>query len=99
MSDSEPVILKYRHSFSFVDGSLTVLGDGYVGKGDGWFTFDEDTIELHPHDDRAGSYFMAKIPMSELIELRDFLNKRFPINEQLKKCDLDDIVQGLPERD
>jgi hypothetical protein len=67
-----------QHAFCFVDGTLTVLGDGYHGKGDGWFTFDEDVIEWQPHDEKSGSYLVAKIPRSELIALRDFLNGHFP---------------------
>lgn len=77
MSTAEP---KRQHVFCFVDGQLTVLGDGYVGKGDGWFSFDEDVVEWENHEEKSGIYCVAKIPESELIALRDFLNERFPAN-------------------
>lgn len=76
MADPKPTI---RHVFCFMEGALTVvLGDGYAGKGDGWFTFDEDVIEWHPHDEKSGNYLLAKVAKAELLEMRDFLNKRFP---------------------
>lgn len=80
MSDPQTTIHPRKtHVFCFVDGTLSVLGDGYVGKGDGWFTFDEEVIDWQPHDEKSGNYLTAKIPHSELLALRDFLNNHFPV--------------------
>lgn len=80
MSDPLPPGTGWRrcHVFSFVDGKLTILGEGYAGKGDGYFAFDEDVTDWQPYDDRSGYYLVAKIPQSELLALRDFLNAQFP---------------------
>ena len=61
--------------FSFDGGNLTVLGEGHPEQGSGWFTFDEDEVQWRPHDEKDGCYLLANLPKSELIELRDFLNK------------------------
>jgi hypothetical protein len=63
-----------------VDGaSLTVRRSGYGHEnGSGYFVFDENDVQWQPHDEREGHYLEVKLARSEMIELRDFLNREFP---------------------
>lgn len=72
--------MKRGEVFSFIDGTLRVKIDGY-GEQNGWgqFVFDEKQVEFTPHEEDSGSSLVVDVPKSELIELRDFLNRLFPL--------------------
>lgn len=78
MSEQQPEIK--QSAVMCVDGaSLTVRRSGYgEHDGSGFFVFDEDDVEWQPHDEKAGCYLEVKLARSEMIELRDFLNREFP---------------------
>lgn len=68
---------KRQASLSFDGGTLTIRLSGYGEEnGSGWFTFDEDDVEWQPHDERSGSYLVAKAARSEMIALRDWLDEQ-----------------------
>lgn len=73
--------MKRGEVFSFVDGTLHVKIDGY-GEQNGWgqFVFDEKQVEFTPHEEDSGSSLAVDVPKSELIELRNFLNRLFPLS-------------------
>lgn len=66
-----------------VDGtSLHVRRSGYgEHDGSGYFVFDENDVQWLPHDEREGSYLEVKLARSEMIELRDFLIREYPLVE------------------
>lgn len=72
-----------RGSVMEIDGaSLHVRRSGYGDKdGSGYFVLDEDNVEWLPHDEREGSYLEVKLAKSEMIELRDFLLREYPLDE------------------
>lgn len=76
--------MKHGHIFSFLDGTLFVMGKGYDQPGWGQFSFDEEQAEFIPHEEKDGCRLVIDIPPSELIALRDFLNKRFPASASTK---------------
>lgn len=75
-------MVKKRYVFGFVNGNLSVDGEGCANEGDGWFTFEEDNVDWHQYDEKSGTYLLVDVPRSELIELRDFLIQRFPLPNQ-----------------
>lgn len=77
------VDLKRGAVFSFLDGSISIKLEGY-GERNGWaeLVFDEKQVNFVPLDDREGSSLLIEMPKSELIELRDFLNRTFPAGER-----------------
>lgn len=71
-----------KRSFSFVlDKSVFIFREEGHGAADGsgFFTFDEADVEWHPHDEKEGHYLLVEICRDDLIELRDFLIARLPI--------------------
>lgn len=72
--------MKRGEVFVFLDGTLFVKLDGHgAEKGWGQFVFDEKQIEHVPHEEDRGYSIAVDIPPSELIELRNFLNRLFPV--------------------
>ena len=68
-----------RSSVMCLDGaSLTVRQSGHLQDGSGYFIFDEDSVVWQPHDERNGHYLEVKLERSEMLALRDFLNREFP---------------------
>jgi hypothetical protein len=66
--------MKRRECLSFVDGVLTVKTTGYGPEnGDAHISFNEDALFVEDDGSR-----WAKIPASELLEIRDFLNRILP---------------------
>lgn len=63
--------MKHGEIFCFDDGQLRIKTSGH-GSQDGWgeFTFHERQIELD-----ADGFASIEVPPSELIALRDFLNR------------------------
>ena len=75
--------MKRSSCFQFVPGVLIVRKEGYGSRnGSGYLTFNEDDIDIHPHDESAGNYIWVLLEESELIALRDFLTKEFPPQPQ-----------------
>lgn len=71
--------MKRNHVFCFEPATLTLFQEGHGEKnGSAELTIDERYASVIPHTDSEGSYISVKIPRSELIELRDFLNKTIP---------------------
>lgn len=72
--------LKRNEVLALLDGSLTIKMDGH-GETIGWgeWSFDERQVEIVPHDDDSRSSMVIETPKSELIELRDFLLRIFPL--------------------
>lgn len=65
-----------RPVLSFVGGQISMRRSGYgAANGSGWFTFDEDDLDVRPHDSRSGSYAVVKMSRSELEDLRDWLTR------------------------
>lgn len=75
--------LKRNEVCVFLDGSLTIKVEGH-GEQNGWgqFSWDEQQVEFVPYDEKSGCALNFDIPKSELIELRDFLNRIFPTGGQ-----------------
>ena len=72
---------KNNPTLIFDGGTISIRLSGYGdSNGDGFFTFDEDDAEQHPHSDKVGSYFTVKIAKSEMLEIRNWLT------DQLKKA-------------
>lgn len=71
--------MKKQKVFMFVDGSLSIKVDGYEWQ-NGWgqFSWDEVQVEMVPHEERSGCSMVVDITRTELIDLRDFLNRVFP---------------------
>lgn len=63
----------------FDPGTLVVRVSGYGERdGSGFLQFDEDDAEFIPQDDGSSDIVQIALPASEIIALRDFLNKLFP---------------------
>lgn len=61
--------LKTRSMLVFDGGSISIRIDGFTNNGDGEFAFNDYDA------DWDGNARIVKVPKSELIALRDFLNK------------------------
>lgn len=79
--------IKRGEVFVFVDGQLRIKTEGH-GDENGWgeFIFDEEQVEIVPHEECSGCSHVIEIPRSELIALRDFLNRAFPRPERELPC-------------
>jgi hypothetical protein len=65
--------------FSFEHGSLTLRRSGYGPEnGNGWFCFDEGSLDWEPYEEWSGQAAIAEVCRSDLIELRNWLNQEFP---------------------
>lgn len=74
--------MKTTRQFGFEGGVMAVRESGHGERdGSGYFQLDESDINWEPHDEADGQYTIIEIPASELIELRDFLNRQFPLTE------------------
>lgn len=72
--------MKHSAAFCFVDGSLTVKGHGWgEQEGNGHFAFSDDDLQYEQDDCSSKVSRWTPISRSDLIELRDFLNKQFPM--------------------
>lgn len=72
---------KRTYNFCFEPGVLAVHESGYADRdGSGYFQFDEDDVDFHPYDDKAGNFVQVGVDKSELIAMRDFLLDMFPID-------------------
>jgi len=72
--------LKYSHSFSFDGGLLEVKTSGHGDKdGSGLFVFDEETANWEAREERSGCDIVVTCAKPDMIELRDFLNRMYPI--------------------
>lgn len=73
--------LKRSAMFCFEGGSLTIKLHGYgTSDGDGHFAFDDDDLQWErDHESPNTTTRWISVPASELTELRDFLNKHFPL--------------------
>lgn len=70
--------MKQGSALSFKGGTLTVLRSGYGAKdGSGTIAFFEGDLEFEFDRSDLATRWIA-IPHSELIAIRDFLNKEFP---------------------
>lgn len=71
--------MKYSATLVFEGGSISFRRSGHGEKdGGARFTFKEDDLE-HEYDDTGfGGTRWVDIEKSEMIELRDFLNKELP---------------------
>lgn len=77
-----PSVLKTAYVLEFEGGSLQVNGENYgVRSGDGRLAFDENDLKWEPHEDDDGAHRTLSLPRSELIAIRDFLNKYVKGNE------------------
>lgn len=65
--------MAYSHIFGFTPGELMIRSDG-----SGCLAFDEEDIDWDRAEDRRGNIVKVELPASELIAIRDFLNKQFP---------------------
>lgn len=50
----------------------------HTENGSGYFSFAEDSVNLLFHDKMDGRYLKVDLARSEMIELRNFLNREFP---------------------
>lgn len=79
--------MKRSPTLVFEGGTLVLNMEGYADPGSGHFAFTED--DLHPlseYDDEDGGRwdgFLAKLPASELVAIRDFLNTHLPAETDL----------------
>ncbi len=72
--------MKIAASFAMLGATLTVNRSGHDNDdGAGVFRFDEDDVVWLPHDEQEGHYLEAYLARSEMIELRDFLLREFPL--------------------
>ena len=62
----------------FWGGSVEIKRSGYPNNGDGALTFNDDDLEWEHCVDREGSYRSINIKKSELVSIRDFLNRELP---------------------
>lgn len=74
---------KYQECLGFglrgdnAEGWLTIRTSGYGEQdGNGWLSFKDDDLECEQED--GPLYRVANLPASELIAIRDFLNRIFP---------------------
>ncbi len=75
--------IKTRANIIFAGGSLVVNMSGFgVKDGEGRFQFEEEEIDIVPHDERSGHFYEAPVAKSELIFLRDELLKIFPLGAE-----------------
>jgi hypothetical protein len=75
----QPPEIKCSSVMSVDGATLTVRRSGYCQEnGSGYFVLDENDVDWKPHDERDGHYLEVKLAPSEMIELRDFLNREFP---------------------
>ena len=71
--------MKYSECFVFDDGSLTVRTSGpWISPGSGWLCFPQDALEPEQDQETGKDYWIANLANSEMIFLRDTLNKIFP---------------------
>jgi len=71
--------LKYSAVMCVGGATLTIRRSGYAHEnGSGYFMLDENDVEWKPHNERDGLYLKVKLARSEMINLRDFLNREFP---------------------
>lgn len=71
--------MKYSAVLSFEGGSLTIKRSGYADKdGSGDFAFKDADLEYDFENEARGATRWINIAKSELVELRDFLNKELP---------------------
>jgi hypothetical protein len=74
--------LKYSHSFTFDGGFLEVKTSGHGDKdGSGLFVFDEETANWEAREERSGCDIVVTCAKPDMIELRDFLNRMYPIEQ------------------
>jgi hypothetical protein len=72
--------LKYSHSFTFDGGFLEVKTSGHGDKdGSGLFVFDEETVNWEAREERSGCDLVVTCAKPDMIDLRDFLNRMYPI--------------------
>jgi hypothetical protein len=71
--------MKKCHTFAFVGGAITVNGEGHPETGSGQLAFDDDDLQFEPYEDRDGVSRFIDLPRSELIGIRDFLNRLLPV--------------------
>jgi hypothetical protein len=71
---------KRQAQLSFEGGALIVMVEGHPGPGSGHFAFTDDELEpvREYTEDGVWDGFLAKLPASELMAIRDFLNKWLP---------------------
>jgi hypothetical protein len=75
-----PYPTKFGAALSFDGGNLQLNLRGYPDPGSGHFAFTDDQLEPVREYDEDGVWdgFLVKLPASEIIALRDFLNKWLP---------------------
>lgn len=75
-----PYPAKYGAALSFEGGNLLLNIRGYPDPGSGQFAFTDDELEPVREYDEDGVWdgFLVKLPSSELVAIRDFLNKWLP---------------------
>ncbi len=65
--------------FIFEGGHLAIRTDGHGdANGSGYFQFEEADMQWRQHEESSDMYLSIDVAKSELLELRDQLNKHFP---------------------
>jgi hypothetical protein len=79
--------MKSSVAFGFEPGTLCIYRSGHGDKdGAGHIAFNEDKIQWEAHEDDAGHTVWVPIARSELLAIRDFLNKEFPPEPRQEPC-------------
>lgn len=68
--------MKTASVLSFVGGSISVHVSGYANNGSGELYFRESDVEYSNED--GIDFLTVQVPKSELLEIRDFLNRHLP---------------------
>lgn len=72
--------MKRRETLSFDPGTLSVRISGYGAQNySAEFIFDWNLVDHRPNEEDSGSYVAIDLPHSELIAIRDFLNRVIPL--------------------
>jgi hypothetical protein len=88
--------VKRASAFCFEPGVLTVLRSGYGERnGSATLQFNEDDVTIYPHDDRDGNFIQIDVDRSELVALRDFLNKELPRHSTGVEAAVENILAGI----
>lgn len=72
--------MKRRETLSFDPGTLSVRISGYGAQNySAELIFDWNLVDHRPNEEDSGSHVAIDLPHSELIAIRDFLNRVIPL--------------------
>lgn len=72
--------MKRRETLSFEPGTLSVRISGYGAQNySAELIFDWSLVDHRPNEEDSGSHIAIDLPHSELIAIRDFLNRVIPL--------------------